>query len=295
MSRVPRPPLDGLIDDLYYLAGHRRTRGSRCLRLRPRCSSSISVRAPFRIRGGADAAMGEYGDGCVVTMPTRAYEFGYPPRTRSVGVHVKPWGLGPFLPMPAAELRDRPVTVERIWGRRVADELRERLDAAGRPYEMSALLGEELRKRQGEQADLGLVRRASGVIAAAGGRVAIGGSTAAAGVSSTHLARGRQRRARAAVRLVDQRRRAAGRQRRAEGVAGVLRLHAGVLRPDRGHDRRPARLRPHRRLGRQAAEQRRARGRRVAPADARGLGPRGAVPFRGRHRGGRGEGAGARG
>jgi hypothetical protein len=26
----------------------------------------------------------EYADGCVVTMPTRALEFGYPPRTRSV-------------------------------------------------------------------------------------------------------------------------------------------------------------------------------------------------------------------
>ena len=37
-------------------------------------------------------------------MPTRAFEFGYPLRTRSVGVHVKPWGLAPFLPMPAAEL-----------------------------------------------------------------------------------------------------------------------------------------------------------------------------------------------
>ena len=49
-------------------------------------------------------------------MPTRAREFGYPLRTRSVGVHFKPWGLAPFLPMPAAELRDRPVTVEQVLG-----------------------------------------------------------------------------------------------------------------------------------------------------------------------------------
>lgn len=50
-------------------------------------------------------------------MPTRALEFGYPVPTRSVGVHFMPWGLAPFLPMPAAELWDRPVTVEQVWGR----------------------------------------------------------------------------------------------------------------------------------------------------------------------------------
>jgi hypothetical protein len=69
----------------------------------------------------------EYADGCVVTVRTRALEFGYPLRTRSVGVHFTPWGLAPFLPMPAAELRDRPVTVEQVWGRPAIAELRDRL------------------------------------------------------------------------------------------------------------------------------------------------------------------------
>jgi hypothetical protein len=40
---------------------------------------------------------GAYATDGVVTMPTRALEFGYPLRTRSVGVHFKPWGLAPFL------------------------------------------------------------------------------------------------------------------------------------------------------------------------------------------------------
>ena len=70
----------------------------------------VNLGAPFRIRAGNDIETAEYADGCVVTMPTRAWEFGYPLRTRSVGVHFKAWGLAPFLPMPAAELRDRPVT-----------------------------------------------------------------------------------------------------------------------------------------------------------------------------------------
>jgi len=116
VSIVPRPPLDGLIDDLYYLAG-----APPYVRLTlppaPTALLIVNLGAPFRIRGGADITTAEYVDGCVVTTPTRCYEFGYPPQTRSVGVHFKPWGLAPFLPMPAAELCDRPVTVEQVWGR----------------------------------------------------------------------------------------------------------------------------------------------------------------------------------
>jgi len=90
----------------------------------------LNLGAPFRIRAGNDIGAAEYADGCVVTTPTRAVEFGHPPGTRSVGVHFKPWGLAPFLPMPAAELRDRPVTVEQVWGRAAVAELRDRLATA---------------------------------------------------------------------------------------------------------------------------------------------------------------------
>src|SRR5215813_2934000 len=120
VSRVPRPPLDGLIDDLYYLEG---APPYALLMLPPMPAALLIVNlgAPFRIRGGTDIVTAGYADGCVVTMPTRALEFGYPLRTRSVGVHVKPWGLAPFLPMPAAELCDRPVTVEPLRCHRVRD------------------------------------------------------------------------------------------------------------------------------------------------------------------------------
>jgi hypothetical protein len=109
VSRVPRPPLDGLIDDLYYLEGaspHAR------LTLPPMPSALLTVNlgSPFLIRAGTDVETAEYADGCVVTMSTRALEFGYPLRTpvrrralQAVG------GWAPFLPMPAAELCDRPV------------------------------------------------------------------------------------------------------------------------------------------------------------------------------------------
>ncbi|SDU01474.1 Helix-turn-helix domain-containing protein [Amycolatopsis keratiniphila] len=187
MSRVPRPPLDGLIDDLYYLEGAPPyTR----LTLPPSPSALLIVNLgdPFRIRAGADIETASYADGCVITMPTRAYEFSYPHRTTSVGVHFKPWGPSSFLTMPAAELCDRPVTLEQVWEWPAVAGLRDRLASAPGPHEMLALLEEELTRRLRETSGLELVRHTSGVIAATGGTAAIGDLSAAAGVSGTHLA-----------------------------------------------------------------------------------------------------------
>ncbi|GAA2850236.1 hypothetical protein Acy02nite_33400 [Actinoplanes cyaneus] len=188
VSRVPRPPLDGLIDDLYYLEGTP-PYARLALPASPAAFLIVNLGAPLRIRAGDGIETAEYADGCMVTTPARAYEFGYPPRTRSVGVHFKPWGAAPFLPMPAAELCDRPVTMEQVWGRPAVARLRDRLATADEPHEMLTLLEEELMRRLGETAGLGLVRQASSVIAATGGAVAIGDLRVAAGVSSTHLAR----------------------------------------------------------------------------------------------------------
>ncbi|MGP4102524.1 helix-turn-helix domain-containing protein [Nonomuraea sp. KM90] len=187
VSLVPRPPLSELIDDLYYLEG---TPPYARLMLPPMPSALLvlNLGPPFRIRPATGIGTAGYADGCVITTPTRAVEFGYPPGTRSVGVHFKPWGLAPFLGMPAAELRDLPVTVEQVWGGRAVAELRERLALAPGPYEMLALLEDELLRRLTETTGLGLVRHTSGVIAAAGGTVTIGGLSVAAGVSTTYLA-----------------------------------------------------------------------------------------------------------
>ncbi len=186
VSRVPRPPLDGLIDDLYYLEG-RPPYARLTLPPAPAALLIVNLGAPFRIRAGADVEAAAYADGCVVTTPTRAWEFAYPLPTRSVGVHVKPWGLAPFLSMPAAELCDRPVTLEQVWGRRAVAELQDRLATANGPREMLVLLEEELMRRLCQTTGLGLVRHTSSVIAAASGAAAIGDLSVAAGVSSTHL------------------------------------------------------------------------------------------------------------
>jgi AraC-like DNA-binding protein len=187
VSREPRPPLDGLIDDLYFLEG---TPPYPRLTLPPMPAAVLVVNlgAPFRVRADAGSVPAEYADGVVLTTLTRALDFGYPPGSRSVGVHFKPWGPAPFLPMPAAELRDRPVTLEEVWGRATVAELRDRLAAAAGPQEMLTVLEDQLMQLVCETAGLGLVRHTSSVIAAAAGAVAIGDLSVATGVSSTHLA-----------------------------------------------------------------------------------------------------------
>lgn len=187
VSRVPQPPLDGLIHDLYYLAG---TPPYRRLAL-PAAAPLLIVNlgAPFHLRAGTDVEAAEYADGCVVSTPTRAWEFGYPIPTRSVGVHFKPWGLAPFLPVAAAELRDRPATIEQVWGREAVAELRDQLAAVLEPVELLTVLEEALLRQLRETPGLDLVRLVSTAIAATGGTVPIGDLVETSGVSSTHLAR----------------------------------------------------------------------------------------------------------
>ena len=71
VSRVPRPPLDGLIDDLYYLEGAP-PYARLTLPPMPAALLIVNLGALFRIRGGADVETADYADGCVVSMPTRA-------------------------------------------------------------------------------------------------------------------------------------------------------------------------------------------------------------------------------
>jgi hypothetical protein len=73
----------------------------------------VNLGVPFRIRAGNDIETAEYADGCAVTTPPRVgvrLPTPDPVRRRALQA-VAP---APFLPMPAAELCDRPVTVEQV-------------------------------------------------------------------------------------------------------------------------------------------------------------------------------------
>ena len=188
VSRTPQPPLDDLMHDIYYLAGEPPYRRL-TLPAAPAPLLIVNLGAPFQIRAGKHIQPVEYADGCVVSTPTRAWEFGYPIPTLSVGVHFKPWGLAPFLPMGAAELRDRPATIEEVWGRPAIAELRKQLAAAREPHHLLRVLEEGLMRQVRDTPGLDLVRHVSRAIAASGGTVPIGELIAAGGVSSTYLAR----------------------------------------------------------------------------------------------------------
>jgi hypothetical protein len=71
VSRVPRPPLHELIDDLYYLEG---APPYPWLTLPPAPAAVLIVNlgAPFRIRARSDLEPAEYADGVVVSTLTRA-------------------------------------------------------------------------------------------------------------------------------------------------------------------------------------------------------------------------------
>jgi AraC-like DNA-binding protein len=63
-----------------------------------------------------------------------------------IGVHFRPGGAFPFLGMPAAEIQDRQLSLDELWGR-AASELRERLLAAPTPDAKFRLLEHALLAR----------------------------------------------------------------------------------------------------------------------------------------------------
>lgn len=81
VSSVPGPPLDGLIDGFYYLAGAP-PYSRLMLPAAPAPLLIVNLGAPFLIRAGTHVEAVEYTDGCAVTTPTRAWEFGYPTPTQ---------------------------------------------------------------------------------------------------------------------------------------------------------------------------------------------------------------------
>ena len=188
VSRAPGPPLDGLIDDLYYLDGTP-PYSRLLLPAAPAPLLIVNLGAPFLIRAGTDGEAAEYSDGCAVATPTRAWEFGYPSPTRSVGVHFRPWGLAPFLPTAAAEMCDRPATIEQVWGQHAIAELRRRITMADAPLDMLMLLEEELVRRLRPIDGLDIVRQMSNAIAQTGGAVPISDLSVPARASSTYMAK----------------------------------------------------------------------------------------------------------
>jgi AraC-like DNA-binding protein len=189
VGRVPAPPLDQFIDDIYCLTG---VPGHRRMNVPPMPSAHlfINLGEPARLWDSDPSVASAAGaDGWFMGLWTRRFIYEYPARVRLVGVHFKPWGMSPFVGLPATELRDRWVPVDAVWQRSV-DRIRNQVGDSTSAAGMLRALEQELRSRLAEvpRRGLDLVQHAGGRLAAAHGAVPVGSLTDAAGVSGNHLA-----------------------------------------------------------------------------------------------------------
>ena len=187
IGRAPAPPLDRFIDDIYCLTGiprHRR------LNVPPMPSAHlfINLAGPIRLYDSDPAVPpAVFTDGWFMGVWTRRFMIEYQTPVRVVGVHFKPWGMSPFVDLPATELRDRWAPVDALWPRSV-DRIRNQVGDLTSATETMRIVENELRSRLAERPSLDLVRHAGGRLASSHGAVPVGALTDAAGVSGTHLA-----------------------------------------------------------------------------------------------------------
>jgi AraC-like DNA-binding protein len=189
VSRVPAPPLDLFIDDIYCLTGVPRHRRMTVPPM-PSAHLFVNLGGPARLRDSDPSVPpAVLADGWFMGVWTRRFLVEYPARVRLLGVHFKPWGISPFAGLPATELRDRWVPVDAVWPRSL-DRIRNQAGDSASAAETLRVLERELRSRlvQVPPRGLGLVRRAGGRLEASRGAVPVGALTDAAGVSGTHLA-----------------------------------------------------------------------------------------------------------
>jgi AraC-like DNA-binding protein len=189
LGRVPAPPLDRFIDDVYCLTGVPRHRRMNVPPM-PSAHLFVNLGEPARLRDSDPSVPpAVFADGWFMGVWTRRFIVEYPARVRLVGVHFKPWGLSPFVGMPVSELRNRWVPVDDVWQRSL-DRIRDRVGGVASAAEALRVVEDELRARLAEAParGLGLVQHVGGRLETSHGAVTVGALAGAAGVSGNHLA-----------------------------------------------------------------------------------------------------------
>ncbi len=189
IGRVPAPPLDRFIDDIYCLTGVPRHRRMNVPPM-PSAHLFVNLGGPVGLRDSDPSAPpAVFTDGWFMGVWTRRFLVEYPTRVRVVGVHFKPWGMSPFLDIPANELRDRWVPLDAVWQRSL-DRIRNQIGGVASPLAKLRALEEELRARLAEAPSRGLdlVQHTGRRLETSHGTLPVGVLTDAAWVSSTHLA-----------------------------------------------------------------------------------------------------------
>ena len=189
VGRVPAPPLDQFIDDIYCLTGVPRHRRMDVPPM-PSAHLFVNLGGPARLWDSDPSVPPAVFTGAwFMGVWTRRFRYEYPARVRLAGVHFKPWGMSPFIDMPAAELRDRWAPADAVW-QRSADRIRNQAGDTGSATEALRVLEEELRSRlaRAPAPGLDLVRHAGRSLEASHGAVPVGALSDAAGVSGNYLA-----------------------------------------------------------------------------------------------------------
>ena len=189
VGRVPAPPLDRFIDDIYCLTGvprHRRM----VVPPMPSAHLLVNLGGPAHLwDSDPSVPPAVFTDGWFMGVWTRRFLVEYPTRVRLVGVHFKPWGISPFVDMPATELRDRWVPVDAVWQRSV-DRIRNQVGDIASATETLRIVEEEVRSRfvEAPSRGLDLVQHVGRRLESSHGTIPVGALTNAAGVSGNHLA-----------------------------------------------------------------------------------------------------------
>ncbi|UQU61360.1 AraC family transcriptional regulator [Couchioplanes caeruleus] len=189
VTRVPAPPLDRFIDDVYCLSGTPRHRRMTVPPM-PSAHLFVNLGGPVRLWDSDPSVPPAVLTGAwFMGVWTRRFLFEYPTPVRLVGVHFKPWGMAPFAGLPASELRNRWVPAGAV-GQRFPDRIRQRVGDVASAADALRLVEDELRGCLAEALPRGLdlVRRTGAVLERFHGAVPIGALTEAAGVSGNHLA-----------------------------------------------------------------------------------------------------------
>jgi AraC-like DNA-binding protein len=189
VGRVPAPPLDLFIDDIYCLTGVPRHRRMNVPPM-PSAHLFINLGEPARLWDSDPSVPSmAFNDAWFMGVWTRRFLYEYPTRARLVGVHFKPWGMSPFIDMPASELRNRWVPVDAVWQRSV-DRIRNQLGDLASAAETLRVVEAELRSRLADAPSRGLdlVQHMGRRLETSHGAIAVGALADAAGVSGNHLA-----------------------------------------------------------------------------------------------------------
>src|ERR1051326_7089944 len=178
VGRVPAPPLDRFIDDIYCLSGVPRHRRMNVPPM-PSAHLFLNLGGPARLwDSDPSVPPAVVTDGWFMGLWTRRFCFEYPTRVRLVGGHFKPWGMSPFVDMPAAGLRGRWGPADAVW-QRWLDRIRNQVADSASVSETLRVLEEELRSRLAEASSHGLdlVRYAGGQLESFHGAVPVGALT----------------------------------------------------------------------------------------------------------------------